>query len=73
MRAFWSGYQRAAARPIPLRRAAEFAGVRLLQAAIEQAQGLASASAHLVALLRVGANMLEWPELAAADLMGLTE
>jgi aminoglycoside phosphotransferase (APT) family kinase protein len=73
MRAFWSAYQRAAARPIPLRRAAEFAGVRLLQAAIEQAHGLASASAHLVALLRVGANMLEWPELAAADLMGLTE
>jgi aminoglycoside phosphotransferase (APT) family kinase protein len=73
MDALWSGYRRATARQVSLRRVTELAGVRLLQTAIEHAQGLARASAHVVTLLQLGANMLRTPDDAARTLMGLSE
>lgn len=73
LRALWEGYRRAGTRPVALRRATELAAVRLLETAVERAQGLARASAHAVALLQVADNMLRDPADAARSLMGLGE
>jgi aminoglycoside phosphotransferase (APT) family kinase protein len=73
MRALWDAYRRASPRPVALRRVTELAAVRLLQTAVEHAQGLATASAHVVTLLQVADNVLRAPEDAAWSLMGLRE
>ena len=70
MQAFWSAYGPASPAP-PLRRVVELAAVRLLQTAVERAQGLACASAHVVTLVQLADNMLRTPDDAAATLLGL--
>ena len=49
----------------------ELAAVRLLQTAIERAQGLSAPSAHVVTLVQLADNMLRRPEDAALGLLGL--
>jgi hypothetical protein len=73
MAAFWSGYRRAAPSCPPLGRIVELAAVRLLQAAVERAAGLAVASAHVMTLVQVADNMLRDPQDAAESLLGLRE
>jgi aminoglycoside phosphotransferase (APT) family kinase protein len=70
--AFWAGYQNAAVRPVAAERAVELAAARLVQAAVEHAQGLARASAHVLALLQLADNLLADPADAAHGLLGLT-
>ena len=71
--AFWSGYRLASPRRPTLRRVIELAAVRLVQTAVERAEGLRSPSAHVVTLLQLADNMLGEPEVAALSLMGLRE
>jgi Ser/Thr protein kinase RdoA (MazF antagonist) len=69
MKAFWSAYR--LANPLRLRRVIELAAVRLLQTAVERAQDLAAASAHVVTLVQLADNMLRHPDDAALNLVGL--
>jgi Ser/Thr protein kinase RdoA (MazF antagonist) len=71
VRAFWSSYTLSAPRRPALRHVMELAGVRLLQAAVEQAQ--TTAVAQQVTLLQLADNLLRRPEHAAAGLLGLAE
>jgi aminoglycoside phosphotransferase (APT) family kinase protein len=71
--AFWSAYRLAApTRPV-LRRVIELGAVRLLQTAVERAQGLAAPTAHVVTLVQLVDHMLRDPEGAALFLLGLRE
>jgi aminoglycoside phosphotransferase (APT) family kinase protein len=72
MQAFWSAYRLASPRPPPLRRVVELAAVRLLQSAVERAQGLATPSGHVVTLMQLADNLLRDPDDAALNLLGLT-
>ena len=56
-----------------LRRVIEMAAVRLLQSAVERAQGLGTPTAHVVTLMQLADNMLRQPDHAAASLLGLRE
>jgi hypothetical protein len=67
--AFWSAYR--PANPPSLRRVVEFGAVRLLQTAIERAQGLSFPTAHVVTIVQLADNMLRQPDEAAAALLGL--
>jgi Ser/Thr protein kinase RdoA (MazF antagonist) len=71
--AFWSAYRSASARPPTLQRVIELAAVRLMQMALERAQGLAAASAHVITLMQLADNMLREPDDAARSLLGLRE
>ena len=71
--ALWSAYCQASSSPPSLRRAVELAAVRVLQTALERAQVLSAASAHLVTLLQLADNMLQQPDAAAVTLLGLRE
>jgi aminoglycoside phosphotransferase (APT) family kinase protein len=73
MQALWSGYRRAATRPIALRRVVEMAAVRLLEAGLEQAHELGSPSFDGRRLLQLADNLLRTPEHAAWSLLGLHE
>jgi Ser/Thr protein kinase RdoA (MazF antagonist) len=73
MQAFWSAYGIANPRRPTLRRVMELAAVRLLQTAVEAAQGLAAPAAHLVTLMQLADNMLRDPDDAALSLLGLRE
>jgi Ser/Thr protein kinase RdoA (MazF antagonist) len=73
MQTFWSAYQLANPLRPTLRRVIELAAVRLLQTAVERAQGLAEPSAHVVTLVQLADNMLRDPDDAALSLMGLRE
>jgi Ser/Thr protein kinase RdoA (MazF antagonist) len=68
---FWSSYRAASARPPALRRVVELTAVRLVQTAIERAQGLSSPSAHVVTLVQLADNLLRRPDDAALALLGL--
>ena len=68
--AFWSAYRHANPE-LALRRVMELAAVRLLQTAVERAQGLNAPSAHVVTLVQLADNMLRRPEAAALGLLGL--
>jgi Ser/Thr protein kinase RdoA (MazF antagonist) len=70
VRAFWSSYVLANPRRPALRHVIEMAAVRLLQAAVEQAQTMATA--RQVTLLQLADNLLRHPEHAAIRLLGLT-
>jgi len=70
---FWSSYRRARPQAPSLRRVIELAAVRLLQTAVERAEGLATPSAHTVTLVQLADNMLRQPEHVALSLMGLRE
>jgi aminoglycoside phosphotransferase (APT) family kinase protein len=74
--AFWDGYARKRSCPAVeltrlLKRAIRFAGAGILLAAVEEAQVLDFLPANLHLLTRVGQNILERPETATADLLGL--
>ena len=71
--AFWSAYRLASGRGPKLRRVIEMAAVRLLQSAVERAQGLGTPTAHVVTLLQLADNMLRQPDYAAVSLLGLRE
>jgi aminoglycoside phosphotransferase (APT) family kinase protein len=71
MQVLWESYRRAAVRPIAVARVAELAAVRLLQAAMEYAQGLVRPTGDVVALVQVADNILRRPTHAASALMGL--
>ena len=71
--AFWSTYVSTCREPPSLLRVIELTAVRLLQTAIERAQGLATPSAHVIALVQVAANLLARPLDAAPVLLGLRE
>jgi aminoglycoside phosphotransferase (APT) family kinase protein len=71
MQGFWEAYRGALPRPPALERVVELTAVRLLQTAVERAQGLSAASAHVVTLVQVAGNMLRDPDDAAAALLGL--
>jgi Ser/Thr protein kinase RdoA (MazF antagonist) len=73
VRAFWAAYRRACPHTPSLRHAIELGAVRLLQTAVERAQGLPAASAHVVTLVQLADNMLRNPEDAALGLLGLRE
>jgi aminoglycoside phosphotransferase (APT) family kinase protein len=73
MQAFWSAYRGACARPPRLRRVVELAAVRLLQSAVERAQGLATPTAHVVTLVQLADNLLRDPDGGAESLLGLRE
>lgn len=69
LQTFWSAYSRANPRHPPLTRVIELAGVRLIQSAVEHAQGLGAPSAHLVTLLQLADNLLGQPDDAAMNLL----
>jgi hypothetical protein len=72
--AFWSAYAAAAPPGRPaLRAVVELAAVRLLQTAVERAQGLSAPTAHVITLLQLADNLLRRPEEAALTLLGLRE
>jgi Ser/Thr protein kinase RdoA (MazF antagonist) len=73
MQAFWSAYRIAAWQRPTLRRVIEFAAVRVLQTAVERAQWLTAASAHMVTLVQLADNMLRDPDDVATTLLGLSE
>jgi Ser/Thr protein kinase RdoA (MazF antagonist) len=71
MQSFWSAYGLARPRGPALRRVIELAAVRLLQIAVERAQGLATPTAHVVTLVQLADNMLRHPDDGARNLLGL--
>jgi aminoglycoside phosphotransferase (APT) family kinase protein len=74
IRQFWRSYVAASgehAKDRPLVRAVRFAGVRLLQAAVERADRASDLRAHTVALMQLGFNVLQRPADAAGRLLGL--
>jgi Ser/Thr protein kinase RdoA (MazF antagonist) len=73
MHAFWSAYREACTTAPLLRRVVELAAVRLIQSAIERAQGFATPTAHVVTLLQLAENLLRDPERGGATLLGLRE
>jgi aminoglycoside phosphotransferase len=73
MQAFWSAYRLARPRRPTLRRVIELAAVRVLQTAVESAQGLAAPTAHVMTLVQLADNMLRDPDDAALSLLGLRE
>jgi Ser/Thr protein kinase RdoA (MazF antagonist) len=70
---FWSAYRLPNPQRPALRRVIELAAVRLLQSAVERAQGLATSSAHVVTLIQLADNLLRDPDDAALSLLGLRE
>jgi Ser/Thr protein kinase RdoA (MazF antagonist) len=73
MQAFWSAYALAHPQRPALRRVVELTAVRLLQTAVERAQGLTTPSAHVVTLVQLADNMLRHPDDAAQSLLGVSE
>jgi Ser/Thr protein kinase RdoA (MazF antagonist) len=69
--AFWSAYRSANPRGPSLTEVIELAAVRLLQIAIERADGLHTPTAHVVTLLQLADNMLDQPADAATALLAL--
>jgi hypothetical protein len=74
IRAFWTEYQRNA-EPLggALLRGTEYAAAKLVQSALERAQGATQMDGTATVLLQVSANMLRWPAEAASSLLGLNE
>lgn len=73
IQAFWAAYRNARAGSPGLRRVVELAAVRLLQTAVERAQGLTGPSAHVMTLVQLADNLLRDPEDAARSLLALAE
>jgi aminoglycoside phosphotransferase (APT) family kinase protein len=73
---FWDTYTRHSGLPAAeltriLRRATRFAGARLVEAALEEAQTMAELPGSALHTLQLGANVLRRPDEAAAHLLGL--
>jgi aminoglycoside phosphotransferase (APT) family kinase protein len=73
MQALWSAYSLANPLRPTLRRVVELAAVRLLQTAVELAQGLTAPTAQVVILVQLADNMLRDPDDAALNLIALRE
>ena len=73
MRSFWAAYHAARPEGPTLRGVIELAAVRLLQIAVERAQGSGDPAAHVITLLQLADNMLRRPDDAAQTLLGLRE
>lgn len=76
IRAFWAAYARAMALHGPaaadtIVRAVRYAGARLVHAALEEAQSSARLTGTVVLILQLSHNILQRPEEAAAQLLGL--
>jgi Ser/Thr protein kinase RdoA (MazF antagonist) len=71
MQAFWSAYGLANPQRPTLHRVIELTAVRLLQTAVESAQGHVTPSAHVMTLVQLADNILRQPEGAALNLLGL--
>ncbi|HET8755575.1 MAG TPA: phosphotransferase [Solirubrobacteraceae bacterium] len=69
MQAFWSAYRQPGGPA--LRRVVELGAVRLLQTAVERAQGVNAPTAHVITLVQLADNMLRRPDAAAFALLGL--
>jgi aminoglycoside phosphotransferase (APT) family kinase protein len=69
MGAFWSAYRQPGGPA--LRRIVELCAVRLLQTAVERAQGVNAPTAHVVTLVQLADNLLRHPDDAAFALLGL--
>jgi aminoglycoside phosphotransferase (APT) family kinase protein len=69
MHAFWSAYRHPGGPA--LRRVVELGAVRLLQTAVERAQGVNAATAHVITLVQLADNLLRRPDDAAFALLGL--
>ena len=65
--ALWSAYRLASPGGPTLRRMIQLAAVRVLQSAVERAQGLTASSAHVVTLVQLADNMLRRPDDAALE------
>jgi Ser/Thr protein kinase RdoA (MazF antagonist) len=73
VQALWAAYCLANPGHPTLRRLIELTAVCLLQAAVEQAQGLDAPPAHVMTLVQLADNLLRAPEAAAQNLLGLRE
>jgi aminoglycoside phosphotransferase (APT) family kinase protein len=71
IRDLWSAYCFAHPAAPTVRRVVELGAVRLLQTAVERAQGLNWPSAHTVLLVQLADNMLRRPDEAGRALLGL--
>jgi aminoglycoside phosphotransferase (APT) family kinase protein len=76
LRAFWEAYtfhRRAPAAELSgvLRRATRFSAVRLLTAALEEAQTVTELRADVLQVLALSRNILRRPDEASADLLGI--
>lgn len=77
LRACWRQYARAARLEAAeesefLRRTARYAGLKLVQSALEQVQGVSQLDPSAVCLLQVGVNMMERSTEAVTVLLGLS-
>jgi aminoglycoside phosphotransferase (APT) family kinase protein len=70
---FWAAYRVSRPAALSLPRAIEFAAVRLVQTAVERAQGLGAATTHVLALVQLADAMLRRPEDAASKLLRLRD
>jgi aminoglycoside phosphotransferase len=70
---FWSAYGFRNPRRPTLRHVIQLAAVRVLQTAVENAQGLSAPSVHVMTLVQLADNMLRSPEDVASSLLGLRE
>lgn len=73
MRSLWAAYRRGCSRPVALRRVAQMTAVRLLQTAMEYAQGLLAATVELTTLAHVAEDLLSDPDAMAGVLLGIGE
>jgi aminoglycoside phosphotransferase len=73
LKALWTTYCLANPGHPPLRRVIELTALCLLQSAVEQAQGLDAASAHVMILVQLADNLVRSPEAAAQNLLGLRQ
>jgi aminoglycoside phosphotransferase (APT) family kinase protein len=77
-RAFWSAYLRASGMTADsavesLLRSARYAAARLVQTAVEQAQGMAGLDGRAIVLLQLAENMMSQPERAVSMLLGIDQ
>jgi hypothetical protein len=71
LQSFWAAYRLARPEGPPLGHVVQLAAVRVLQIAVERAERLTRAPAHVVTLLQLADSMLRAPEDAALKLLGL--
>jgi aminoglycoside phosphotransferase (APT) family kinase protein len=71
LQSFWAAYRSARPEGPALRPVVQLAAVRVLQIAVERAERLTRAPAHVVTLLQLADSMLRAPEDAALKLLGL--
>jgi Ser/Thr protein kinase RdoA (MazF antagonist) len=71
LQSFWAAYRSARPEGPALRDVVQLAAVRVLQIAVERAERVTRAPAHVVVLLQLADSMLRAPEDAALKLLGM--